>query len=466
MTHRPRPSMARAAARWSRPSARSFGLALAMLSGPSLSLAQDTTHAIDQGVRVGITYAPGVRPSIVVLPARGADSVRAIVSRDLDNSDRFEIITLPNEDSVAMRLPSAAWNGAVKPPPPNYALFRTLGADYGVELLPASGSVLVRLHDLVAGVLRQEHAFALPDPLAAGFRMGVHRLSDEIVRWATGTPGIAASQVLYVANKRVYRIDSDGSDAVPITGEAEEALSPTWSPDGTRIAYTQFSQGHGAIVVITLATGARAVVPSTASGLNITPAFSPDGRRLAFAHLDEDGADVFTADIVEMCCVQRLTVGRYADNLSPTYSPDGGRIAFVSTRAGLPQIYVMAADGTDQELLAPFDYGVTGSSNAPEWSPDGASVVFHRDVSRNLQLFVMSIASRRVRQLTSTGRSEDATWAPDGRHLAFVSDRSGHRQLWIIDTETGRIRQLTTSGAARLPSWSRRLAGSQASTHQ
>ena len=64
-------------------------------------------------------------------------------------------------------------------------------------------------------------------------------------------------------------------------------------------------------------------------------------------------------------------MGRYADNLSPTYAPDGRRIAFVSTRAGLPQIYVMAADGTDQELLAPFDYGVTGSSNAPEWSPDG-----------------------------------------------------------------------------------------------
>jgi TolB protein len=130
----------------------------------------------------------------------------------------------------------------------------------------------------------------------------------------------------------------------------------------------------------------------------------------------------------------------------------------VSTRAGPPQIYAMAADGTDQELLAPFDYGATGSSNAPEWSPDGANVVFHRDVSGSPQLFLVSVAGRRVRQLTSSGRNEDPTWAPDGRHITFVSDRSGSRQLWVIDVETGRVRQLRTPGAARLPAWSRRLS--------
>jgi TolB protein len=117
----------------------------------------------------------------------------------------------------------------------------------------------------------------------------------------------------------------------------------------------------------------------------------------------------------------------------------------------------MATDGTDQELLAPFDYGATGSSNAPDWSPDGASVVFHREVSGSPQIFLVDVAARRVRQLTSSGRNEDPTWAPDGRHVAFISDRSGRRQIWIVDVETGRVRQLATPGAARLPSWSRRL---------
>ena len=110
-------------------------------------------------------------------------------------------------------------------------------------------------------------------------------------------------------------------------------------------------------------------------------------------------------------------------------------------------------------MLAPFDYGATGSSNAPEWSPDGANVVFHREVSRSPQLFLMDAAGRgSPRQLTDAGRNEDPTWSPDGRHVAFISDRSGRRQIWIIDIETGRVRQLSTPNAARLPAWSRRFS--------
>ena len=118
----------------------------------------------------------------------------------------------------------------------------------------------------------------------------------------------------------------------------------------------------------------------------------------------------------------------------------------------------MAPDGTGQELLVPFDFGATGPSHAPDWSPDGTNVVFHRELRGVPQLFVYDVAARRVRQLTSAGRNEDPTWAPDGRHIAFVSDRSGRRQIWILDLESGRLRQLLSPGAARLPAWSRRLA--------
>jgi TolB protein len=418
-------------------------------------LAQDTTRTLDQGVRVGITYTPGVRPGMVVVPGPGLDSLRAIVQRDLDFSDRFESVVLP----PTAGLPSDAFRPGLAPPPLNYPLYRTLGASYGVELAPGPGGTLVRLHDITAGTVQRETTVPLPDPADPAFRLAAHRVSDEIVRWITGTPGIAATRLAFVADRRVWRIDSDGGDATPVTTPNEEALSPAWSPDGRKLAFTLFGGGRGSIILLDVASGARATVPSTGAYLNITPTFSPDGRTLAFARSSEEGTDIYTADVVESCCVQRLTVGRYADNLSPTFSPDGRRIAFVSTRAGLPQVYAMAADGTDQELLAPFDYGVTGSSNAPEWSPDGARVVFHREVARNPQLFLLEVAGGRVRQLTSAGRNEDATWAPDGRHLAFVSDRSGRRQLWVIDVETGRIRQVSSSGAARLPSWSRRLGG-------
>jgi len=321
-----------------------------------------------------------------------------------------------------------------------------------------TGGVAVRLHDLSAGKVRVQETFQLPAMTDPTFRYQVHNIADQVARWATGTEGVATTRLLFVSGGRVYRIDSDGEVITPLTPAGQTSLSPVWSPDGQRFAYTVLAGGRGGVMVQTLASGAALQVPGTNTGLNITPAFSPDGRLLAYAHSDETGTDIFLANIADRCCAQRLTVGRYADNLSPTFSPDGRRIAFVSTRAGPPQVYVMAADGTDQELLAPFDFGATGSSNAPEWSPDGANVVFHREVTGSPQLFLVDVAGRRVRQLTSSGRNEDPTWAPDGRHITFVSDRSGARQLWVIDVETGRVRQLRSPGAARLPAWSRRLS--------
>lgn len=412
--------------------------------------AQDTT-GVREGVRIGVGYQT-TRPGLVVLPGAGLDTVRAMVRRDLDYSDRFEML---GGDF------STGTEGSSDPNAPvSYGIFKTMGAQLGVELLSAPGGVRARLHDINTQKVRNEQTFTLPAETDPGYRLEVHRLADEITRWASGTAGIAATRFLFVSNGRIHRIDSDGENIVPLTPEGVTALSPAWSPDGSTFAWTRLEGGRGGVVLQPLAGGAPQVAPGAQSGLNITPMFSPDGRTLAFARSDETGTDIFTANVADRCCVQRLTVGRYADNLSPTFSPDGRRIAFVSTRSGPPQIYVMAANGTDQELLAPWDftYGVTGASNAPEWSPDGSKVVFHRDVSRAPQIFLVDVSSRRpAQQLTSSGRNEDPTWAPDGRHIAFISDRSGRRQIWIIDTETGRVRQLQTPGAARLPSWSRRL---------
>jgi TolB protein len=428
--------------------------ALAVLAPlPATRAAAQDTSQVKEGVRLGFEYQPGVRPGLVVLPGPGLDSARAIVRRDLDYSDRFEMVMLDPPGGA-----SAGRGGAAGGGPVNYGIYKTMGAEFGVELNPAAGGLSARLHDLNAGQVRSQQSFALPPESDPGYRLELHRVADEVARWATGAPGAAASRLLFVSGGRIYRMDSDGEAITPLTPAGQTALSPVWSPDGQRFAYTLLGAGRGAVYVQGLAGSTPLQVPGTAAGLNITPAFSPDGRLLAYAHSDETGTDVYLANIADRCCAQRLTVGRYADNLSPTFSPDGRRLAFVSTRAGPPQVYVMAADGTDQELLAPFDYGATGSSNAPEWSPDGANVVFHREVAGSPQLFLVDVAGRRVRQLTSSGRNEDPTWAPDGRHVTFVSDRSGSRQLWVIDVETGRVRQLRTPGAARLPAWSRRLS--------
>ncbi len=426
--------------------------------------AQDTLRPpVEQGVRVGITYTPGLRPGLLVLggPRRELlDSVRTMVQRDLDYSDRFEMISLPGNDSLMVAIGAGTGTAAGKSGPfVNYALYEALGADYTVNVVerPDSGIAVV-VYDVKGNGVRK----VVPVPVAGlkdpDFRLQVHRASDEVVRVAAGTPGIAATRLLLVQGGRVYRVDADGADVVALTAGGSGAFSATWAPDGRRAVYTEFNRGLGRLVVHDVATGQRDVVPPTTEFLNFSPAWSPDGKTLAFARANEEGTQVYTYNLAEHCCLQRLTAGRFSDNLSPTFSPDGRRIAFNSTRAGAPQIYVMSADGTEQELFAPFDYGVTGSSYAPEWSPDGLHLAFHRDVAGTYQIFVMDVASRTVRQLTSAGRNEDPTWAPDGRHLAFVSNRTGTRQIWVMDMDTGRVRQLTRLDGTRLPSWSPRVS--------
>src|SRR4029077_20742875 len=158
--------------------------------------------------------------------------------------------------------------------------------------------------------------------------------------------------------------DQDGADQRLVSSSDHAAHSPAWATDGRRFAYMEFWVWHVRWFVKDVSSGKRAGVVTSGQALDFTPAFSPDGKSLAFSRATEEGTDLYTVNIKDGCCLQRLTVGRFYDNLSPTYSPDGQRLAFVSTRAGLPQIYAMAADGTDQQLLAPFDYGATGSSNA------------------------------------------------------------------------------------------------------
>jgi TolB protein len=427
--------------------------------------AQDPVPPVEQGVRIGITYTPGLRPGLMVLGGpriEVMDSIRAILSRDFDYSDRFEVISLPTGDSLVLGVSSAESEGVPRAGDDlfvNYSLHAALGADFAVAVLPAVEpfASAVVLYDVRGETERGRFEIIGTDGSDEALRLSVHRAADEMVRLATGEPGYAASRLLFVSNGRLYRVDADGAQLAGVSEAGARTFSPTWDPTGARAIYTELYDGWGRIVVHDVGADTKRTVPPTSQHLNYTAAISPDGTLLAFSRSTEEGTDIYRYNLARDCCLERLTVGRFSDNLSPTFSPDGRQIAFISTRAGGQQVYVMSADGTGQELFAPFDYGVTGNSNAPEWSPDGTQVAFHRDVMGSPQIFLMDVRSRAVRQLTSFGRNEDPTWAPDGRHLAFVSNRTRRRQVWVIDIESGRVRQLTTVGDARLPAWSRRI---------
>jgi TolB protein len=422
---------------------------LGVVLPPSLS-AQDPP----QGVRIGLTYAAGVKPGIIVLPVEPAtpgDSVRAILERDFDFGDRLTVISL---DTATLRgLGPRA--GRV-----NYALFARLGAAAIVLAQPVASGYRVTVHDVAAGrVLQTEQFPVLPARHSPDWRMAVHGIADEIERWLLGRRGIAQTRIVFSRGGVIHVIDSDGANTrrLPSTGFA---MSPAWHPDGDLIAYSSMTDAGTRIVLQNMRDNTRRTLRATTSSLNISPTFSPDGRYVLYATGRESGTDLVATPLRNLGAAQLVAYGRGSDNTSPTYSPDGRRIAFTSGRAGQPEVYIADADGTNAQLLTEFTYGGTTYRASPAWSPDGRLIAYQGTVG-GFQLMVLNLRDRTVRQLTSEGSNEDPSWAPDGRHLVFTSTRSGVPQIWIVDVETGRLRQLTRASGARLAEWSPTLAPSR-----
>ncbi len=418
-----------------------LGILLA-LALPCALRAQDTVL-----VQLGLTYRPGSEPGFLVLPFAGPEDaagvVRQIVRQDLDFSDRFRM-----QDAPAGTRPVAT---------ANLAEWRDRGADWVLagEVQPQGSGLTVRLAllDAVYGTVKGERAFQVPRTSDRGFRMAVHAAADEVVRWATNEPGVAASRIAFVlqgrGSKEIYLVDWDGENLQRVTGDGSIALSPTWSPDGSRIAYTSFRTGIPVLYERNLASGDDRVI-SRRDGLNITPAYSPDGRSLAFAATVDGNTEIGLAD--RSGGFEALTRGRRFDSLSPTFSPDGSRIAFVSNRLGEPHIYVMARGG-EPRLLSEYRYGASGYNTSPDWSPRGNAIAYHTRVGGAPQIAVVDAAGGRPRILTSRGTNEDPSWAPDGRHLVFASDQNGGG-LFVIDVLSGRTRPLLRGRGYGLPDWS------------
>lgn len=396
------------------------------------------------GVRIGLTYAPGTRPGVYVLPVRGpgADSVRAIVARDLDHGDRIAVIA--PDSGVA---PSGALN---------YALFQRLGAAAVLQMtLPGDGSLQVALHDLASATVRNSQRFVLPPAaLTPAWRLALHRVSDEVERWVTGQQGVAASRLLFVRGGTLWQVDVDGENAMPVAGVGA-ALGPTWHPNGSVIAWTELGDAGSRILMRDLSSGRTTVMSGRASA-NLSPVFAPDGSQLVYA-AGNDGTDIVVRPLAGDDGAYAITAGQGSTNAQPTFSPDGRRVAFTTSRLGRNEIYISDSDGANPELLTTSGFGDQLYRSDPSWSPDGRAVAFSTQIEGRFQVATIALRDRSVKQHTSEGINEDPSWAPDARHLVFTSNRGGSRQLWVLDTESGRMRQLTRGPAARMAAWGPRV---------
>lgn len=123
---------------------------------------------------------------------------------------------------------------------------------------------------------------------------------------------------------------------------------PSWSPDGTRIAFTSITPDRRLILVIANSDGSgfRALPDSIRAE---TPAWSPDDSRIAFQWHRGDNTDIYTIS-VDGSRIERLTSGPETDEV-PSWSPDGRRIVFQSDRSGKMEVWIMRADGRDPKQL-------------------------------------------------------------------------------------------------------------------
>ena len=418
-----------------------------------MARAQDTTVA--PGVRLGLNYDPRSRPGVIVLPVQdqyGDDSLRMIIQRDLDYSDRMNVIALDVE-TLSGLTPAAGEKI-------NFALVGKFGAALLVRMTPTTQGLHVAAYDVSRGQLLTSEHF-LFDRRDRDWRFAVHGISDQIEQWVFGKRGIAQTRIAYVNDGTLRIVDSDGAETRTIT-TGRGALSPAWSPTGESVVYTVLGNNGTQVEELDVRRGGTRRISQIRAGLNITPIYQPDGSGILYAQGTGNGTDLIFAGLEGE--PRRITAGRGTDNTSPSYSPDGHQIAFISGKSGQPQVYIMDADGSNVQLLTPYTVGTRSYRASPDWSPDGRAIAYEQQ-NGNFQIFMIDVRDRNPKQLTSEGENEDPSWAPDGRHIVFSSTRSGDKQLWILDTESGRTRQLTHSRGARLAAWSPILANPEVGTY-
>lgn len=285
-----------------------------------------------------------------------------------------------------------------------------------------------------------------------------HKLSDEVFEHITGIRGAFSTKLLYVAAERfsadnirytLQRSDYDGARAVTLLQSREPILTPSYAPDGQRIAYVSFESRRPEIYVHYIQTGRRERITSF-EGLNGAPAWSPDGKRLAFVLSRDGNPEIYVMDL-DSKQMRRVT-NHYGIDTEPSWL-DNNTLVFTSDRGGRPQIYKQSLNsGTTERLTFVGNY----NANA-KVSVDGRTMVMvHRqDGYRNFHIATQDLERGNLKVLTETSLDESPTVAPNGTMLIYATRQQGRGVLMLVSTN-GRARSEipTKFTDLRVPSWS------------
>jgi Tol biopolymer transport system component len=273
--------------------------------------------------------------------------------------------------------------------------------------------------------------------------------------------GVIAFQSDRDRQDEIYVMNADGSDERLLifnTGALDSL--PAWSPDGGQIAFASRDRGRDfEICVVRVTDDLKGIEGAAARRLtdndtdDLLPTWSPDGTQIAFFSEQGGYTEIYVID-VDGTDERQLTDNNVNDK-DPAWSPDGTQIAFISRRDGDYEIYVMKPDGSDQRPLTDNDT----NEWSPAWSPDSRKIAFASDRNGERHLYVMGADGSDPRRLTDAEYpwSDDPAWSPDGTRIAFRSNRDGFVDVYIMNADGSSIPQQLTQNAEidqdRAPDW-------------
>jgi TolB protein len=338
---------------------------------------------------------------------------------------------------------------------PNYKSWAARGADALVVGSVVQNGSQYEIHYKLFDIRKEQSLGGLDlSSSADNLRSVAHKIADDIVMKLLGERGIFSTRLSYVIKEgkrfRLVISDADGQNIRTAMTSSDPIISPSWSPDGKKVAYVSFEDRKPVIYVHELATGRR-VALSNQKGNNSAPTWSPDGRKLAVS-LSKDGNTQIYGINSDGSGLHRLTRGNTIDT-EPQYSPDGRFIYFTSDRGGNPQIYRMSAEGEQAEGAKRVSFK-QGFVTSPRISPDGKYMAYIANVGGAFRLYILNLATGESQALTDSSSDESPSFAANGKYVLYSTKVGGKRVLAAVSVDGNSKQVLTIPGSdVRQPSW-------------